>query len=242
MAEIKITATSGGGSTSLKGASSTSENSVFVLPNADGSAGQYLKTDGNKNLGWGTDQGGKILQVKSASQADHQSTTADSTGASDALKFHTWGTLITGLSLTLTPASVNSKILIMYDIAVGSTTRYSAIGLSRTPAGGTEVMTACGNQDGSNRRRVAKGCPHNNQGGTYPDYENAPTLAGTYLDDPFGGSGSVVDLTYKVYFGNIADNSGVHTTHINRGVQGATGDSDWSACPVSTLTIMEIGV
>ena len=240
MAEIKITATSGGGSTSLKGAASTSENSVFVLPNADGSAGQYLKTDGNKNLGWGTDQGGKILQVKSASQKDGQSTNADTTGASDALKFHTWGTLITGLSLTLTPASVNSKILIMYDVALHSTTRYSGIGITRTPAGGTEVMTAAGNQNGSIRRRTSKMCPANPNAGTDTDYESGFTLAGTYLDDPFGGSGSVVDLTYKIYFGNIADNSGVHTTYVNTNYEPSSNDADWSSTAISTLTLMEI--
>ena len=242
MAGIKIKAGAGTGSTELQGPANTNNNTTLKLPSADGSANQLLKTDGSGNLGWATDQGGQILQVKSASQADHQSTTADSSDvtAPDDLKFHTWGTLITGLSITITPADNTNKILIMYDIAVGSTTRYSAIGITRTPTGGTEVMTACGNQDGSDRRRVAKGCPHNNQGGTYPDYENAPTLAGTFLDDPFGGSGSVVALTYKVYFGNIAENSNVHTTHINRGVQGATGDADWSACPVSTLTLMEV--
>ena len=240
MAEIKITATSGGGSTSLKGAASTSENSVFVLPNADGSAGQYLKTDGNKNLGWGTDQGGKILQVMSVSQADHQSTTADSSdvAGADQLIFHTWATLITGFDLTITPADNNNKILIMYDIALGSTTRYSAIGITRTPAGGTEVPVAVGNQDGSVRRRVTKGSPYNPDGGTHPDYENAPTVAGTFLDDPQ----SSVALTYKVYFGNVAINSNVHTTHINRGPQQAALDADYCLTPISTLTIMEIGV
>ena len=56
MAEIKIAATSGGGSISLKGPSTTTGNAnvAFVLPVADGSAGQYLKTDGSKNFGWVT--------------------------------------------------------------------------------------------------------------------------------------------------------------------------------------------
>ena len=238
MAEIKIAATSGGGSTSLKGAASTSENSVFVLPNADGSAGQYLKTDGNKNLGWGTDQGGKILQVKSASQKDKQSTTADTTGASDALKFHTWGTLITGLSISITPADNNNKILIMYDVALHSSTRYSGIGISRTPSGGTEVMTAVGDQDGSTRRRVAKMCPGNPSAGSYTDYEGGFTLSGTYLDDPQ----SSVALTYKVYFGNIADNSGAHTTYVNTNSQQTSQDQDWSSSAISTLTLMDVSV
>ncbi len=36
---------------------------AFKLPNADGSAGQVLKTDGSGNLSFGADTGGKILQV-----------------------------------------------------------------------------------------------------------------------------------------------------------------------------------
>ena len=50
MAEIKIAADAGGGWTSLKGPASTSNQNAFVLPSADGSASQFLKTDGSKNL------------------------------------------------------------------------------------------------------------------------------------------------------------------------------------------------
>ena len=56
MSEIKLTADSGGGTVSLKGPATTTDNAAvpFVLPVADGSAGQYLKTDGSKNLSFGT--------------------------------------------------------------------------------------------------------------------------------------------------------------------------------------------
>ena len=56
MSELKLPADSGGGSVSLKGPASTTSNAddPFVLPVADGSAGQYLKTDGQKNLSFGT--------------------------------------------------------------------------------------------------------------------------------------------------------------------------------------------
>ena len=56
MSELKLTADSGGGSVSFKGPASTTSNAAvpFVLPVADGSAGQYLKTDGSKNLSFGT--------------------------------------------------------------------------------------------------------------------------------------------------------------------------------------------
>ena len=52
MSEIKLNADSGGGSVSFKGPATTTGNAdvPFVLPVADGSAGQYLKTDGSKNL------------------------------------------------------------------------------------------------------------------------------------------------------------------------------------------------
>ena len=245
MSGVKIAAAANGGSAEIAGPPDSSANTVLKLPADTGSAGQVLKIKSanhsatNAELEWAADQGGKILQVKSASMLDQQSTTADSSDVSgdDRLKFHTWGTLITGLSISITPADNDNKILIMYDVALGSTTRYSCIGISRTPAGGTEVMTACGNQVGSTRRRVAKGSPHNSQG-TNQDYETPETLAGTFLDDPQ----SSVALTYKVYFGNIAANNNVHTTYVNTAAQMASNDTDWSACPSSTLTLMEISV
>ena len=57
MSEIRLNTTGGsGGSVSLKGPASTTGNADvdFVLPQADGSAGQYLKTDGSKNLSFAT--------------------------------------------------------------------------------------------------------------------------------------------------------------------------------------------
>ena len=63
MAEIKIAADAGGGWTSLKGPANTSNQNAFVLPSADGSAGQYLKTDGSKNLGWASDSSGGITHA-----------------------------------------------------------------------------------------------------------------------------------------------------------------------------------
>ena len=56
MSELKLSADTGGGTVSLKGPSATTSNAdvAFVLPVADGSANQVLKTDGSKNLGWVT--------------------------------------------------------------------------------------------------------------------------------------------------------------------------------------------
>jgi len=57
MSEIKLTADSGGGTTSIKAPSSTTSNAdvVLKLPVADGSANQVLKTDGSGQLSFGSD-------------------------------------------------------------------------------------------------------------------------------------------------------------------------------------------
>ena len=51
-AKIKLNAASGGGSVSLKAPTSTTSNAAveLQLPIADGSAGQFMKTDGSGNL------------------------------------------------------------------------------------------------------------------------------------------------------------------------------------------------
>ena len=56
MAEIKIAADSGGGTVGLKGQASTTGNAAvqLTLPVDDGSADQYLKTDGSGALSWST--------------------------------------------------------------------------------------------------------------------------------------------------------------------------------------------
>ena len=57
MSKIKLQATDGnGGTISLKGPTTTDGNAEFelTLPANDGSAGQYLKTDGSGALSWST--------------------------------------------------------------------------------------------------------------------------------------------------------------------------------------------
>ena len=56
MAELKIKADSGGGTVALKGPATTTSNAAvqLTLPVDDGSANQYLKTDGSGALSWAT--------------------------------------------------------------------------------------------------------------------------------------------------------------------------------------------
>ena len=62
MSEIKLTADSGGGTTSIKAPSSTTSNAdvVLKLPVADGSSGQVLKTDGSGQLSFTSNAGTTI--------------------------------------------------------------------------------------------------------------------------------------------------------------------------------------
>ena len=56
MAELKIKADSGGGTVSLKGPATTTSNAAvqLTLPVDDGTASQYLQTDGSGALSWAT--------------------------------------------------------------------------------------------------------------------------------------------------------------------------------------------
>jgi len=66
MAEIKIAADAGGGWTSLKGPANTSNQNAFVLPSADGSAGQFLKTDGSKTLSFASVAASPVTALNNA--------------------------------------------------------------------------------------------------------------------------------------------------------------------------------
>ena len=56
MSSLKLTADSGGGTVALAAPSSTTSNAAitFKVPVADGSTGQYIKTDGSGNLAFAT--------------------------------------------------------------------------------------------------------------------------------------------------------------------------------------------
>ena len=123
MSSIKLKH-SGGNSVSLNPPTSapTSTEVAFKLPNADGSANQLLKTDGSGNLGWATDQGGKILQVK------HVNDTSSTTFASSVYGLSNY-TDLGSLSVNITPASSSSKILILAHVCGGIESNSTQVGV-----------------------------------------------------------------------------------------------------------------
>ena len=159
--------------------------------------------------------GGKILQVQSATKTDSQSHSG------------TTHTLISGLTVTITPASSSNKILIVYNVSVGCTgAAYVELRIAR---GSTDDINI-GDANGSNTR-----CTHyryfDNYYGT-TDYSGLDTypFAGNYLDSPNTTSAT----TYGIYFANTAGSYGMIINSVNDSSEAYYGTS------TSTLTAMEV--
>ena len=103
MSSIKLTADSGGGTFEIKAPSSSGNTRVLTLPDT-----------GNLTL-----NGGKILQVVQTVKKDRF--TAQSQTPTD----------ITGLSVSITPSSASSKILVHSSVYVNGNAIYYAMRLAR---------------------------------------------------------------------------------------------------------------
>ena len=105
MSKIKLNAPTGGGSVSLEAPSSTTNNAPIELklPVADGSSGQFMKTDGSGNLSFGAaGGGGKVRQFKHQNFSSAYSTTSSSYQH------------VSGLDLAFTPIASDS--ILVYDL------------------------------------------------------------------------------------------------------------------------------
>jgi len=151
--------------------------------------------------------GGKILQVVSATKTDTFSTTSSYAD-------------ITGLSVTITPSSTSSKILVHYDV-FGSNSGTELVGVRILRVGAASPLYV-GDTAGS-RKVGAKF--HRDNSGAYGGNMN-----GTFLDSPSSTSAE----TYKVQIG-VGSSS---TAYVNR----VATDTDNVNFPrgVSSITVMEI--
>ena len=127
-AKIKLNAASGGGSFSLQAPSSSSNNRVFTIPDvADGTIAT-------------TATAGKILQVKQTVKTSMFSTTT------------TGNTIdVTGVSVTITPSSSSSKILVscLGEYGNGNNDSFAMLFLARTIGSGTTGNTVIGDSRGN---------------------------------------------------------------------------------------------
>jgi hypothetical protein len=212
MSELKLTADSGGGTVSLKGPASTTSNAdvPFVLPVADGSAGQYLKTDGSKNLGWSSDSG-KLVNIATTSVVGEVSAeTAQGATATSPL-----------ISLNYAAASASNKLLILasISIAVSSTAK---CGVTLYINGSAEDAYR-GSAHG-NRQRVSAW--------TRPGAsDRLNSMSINYVKT----SPSTSSVTYGLHSSHAHD--GTQTVYMNHS---ESGNYNYEARGASTLTILEI--
>ena len=184
MSAIKLIPTSGGGSVSLAPPNSTSGSDVTItMPST------------SQTLGGSA---GKILQVLQYVKSDTASVT--STSFTD-----------TGLSQTITPSSINSKILVLCDF-FGSATNNAVLYLNLV-RGSTNISQGTGGGT-------------DNQ--TKPLYSSGWMFSNAihYLDSPSTTNATTYKIQWRVN-GNSATMNGWY------------GNSDYGA--TSSLTLMEVG-
>ena len=153
---------------------------------------------------------GKVLQVVSTTKTDTFSTST--TGFTD----------ITGLSVSITPTSSSSKILVMWNIDFGNASPLYGV-VFRMVRDATPI--SIGDQVGVNRNRSTSAM--------FTVYSNTNNTtqnrSGTYLDSPSTTS----SITYKAQ-GSIT----ASTYYVNR--TGEYNDGNYEGTGTSTITVMEI--
>ncbi len=183
------------GSVSLQAPASTSGGAhrVLTLPDVNGTVAT-------------TATAGKILQVVQTTKTDTQS-----------IQSQTF-TDISGMSVTVTPTSASSKILVMFSVSV-ATSSYGMVNLVR---GSTDIFKggAAGNRVNCTVAAI-----------TQNTYE-CETYSHTFLDSPNTTSAT----TYKLQA--ATPHQGTYTIMVNR----ATTDTDYNYVPrpVSSITVMEV--
>ena len=159
--------------------------------------------------------GGKVLQVLQTVKTDTWSTTS--------------GTLtdVTGLSVSITPSSTSSKILIMTTVWTASSYFVGHLALVRNS---TEIAKA-----NSASNRALSFLDFGDDATVQNSHGKIQCLTGQYLDSPSTTSAT----TYKIQGARRYDNSTSPTLYVNR----SSPDRDTNTYDhrkVSTITVMEI--
>jgi len=207
---------SGGNVVSLNSPTSvpTSADVAFKLPNADGTSGQAIVTDGSGNLSFaGT---GKILQVVQTVKTDTYSEAFASNASSASC----------GLDLNITPSATTSKILIMAQANVSNSDTIDTTCGIILFRGGSELSGAIGDAAGS-REQLSS------QSYTPSAGYKVVAIPFHYLDSP----NSTSQQTYSIRL-RYNTTSSSETVYLNR-----TKDDDnayYRDRSVSTITAFEV--
>jgi len=189
-------------------------SNTLVLPTGNGTNGQVLTTNGSGSLSWSTVTSSKILQVVSAIKTDTASTAS------------TTASVITGLTVTLTPANSSNTILLMASISASYDSNDWGLGFYFGKNG--SVITAAIGDAASNRpRQTSVFIPGDGISGT-----NIMSAIPMMYRDTAGG---VSAITYSVMW----NNSTTLTGYLNRMVSDRDTTGYDPRC-ISSLIAMEV--
>jgi hypothetical protein len=189
-------------------------------PQADGTSGQFLKTDGSGQLSFGDAGGGTVVQIVSASDAttyalSTTSATNDQPGS---------------IAYSITPTSSSNDVVIHFTIPQVKHTLFGGLRMRvyRQIGGGgySHVTGLSGTAAGSRQASVFGNYDLNGDGN-----RSATTMTGTLVDSP--ATTSQVD--YKFYFGT---GDGAASVYVNR-TQNDT-DASYTHRTRTHCTLMEI--
>lgn len=167
----------------------------------------FVDTINEQTTGNGIQIPGHVVQIKQARKTNKFTHTANSS---------TWSPNIYDLEVTLTPSSVNSKILIIADVFAGTNNNtYSALWQARLMRGSTNIET-------NFLRHHAGASGDNGSGGG--------SVSSTFLDSPSTTS----SVTYGIQIRQIIS-SGSLAVYVNGTQNGANGDGT-----ASSIIAMEI--
>jgi len=218
---------SGGNKVTLSAPDSNPSSDVTLkLPQADGSNGQFLKTNGSGALSFATPSpaAGTIIQVVS--------TNVDST---DSIALSTQYSYypITPLDTTITTTRANSKILVTAGIGgeANHEDYHLAFRCGRVIGGSLQIIFK-GADSGSRTTALAMG-----NTGYYSNDQNSTTAYNSFanmLDSPSQAAGTAI--TYRFFVSTLAGNNA--TYFLNRTVN--DGNDATKERLFSYLTLMEV--
>lgn len=180
----------------LKAAASIASSLDFTLPAADGTSGQFMKTDGSGVLSFGT-----VTQRLVQSQFVYKQDTFTTTSGSYVD--------VTGLSVSITPTSASNYIMVLGAVVVSNTGDMGAVRLVRDS---TPIQV--GSSSGIGSRFTAT---HDMRVGYDSAVSSSVSIA--YRDSP----GTTSSVTYKIQAGAFVsgttriNSSGDDADQTNRG-------------------------
>ena len=128
MSELNLTH-SNGNQVKLTTPDTLSGDKTFKLPGADGSSGQFLKTDGSGGLSFGSVPAGAITSIRQIKQVRFTGEQSTTSSYAD----------LSGLTITMTPTNATTQMLVIMSLATYHSAGNSQVAARIQGAGGYEV-------------------------------------------------------------------------------------------------------